>query len=133
MIKSILSIVAGTCLWGVLWVAFNALLAVSFPGQFDPNGVSRNTVILAAILTISIALSVLAGFATATIAGRSQVAHAAILAVVQLAIGIGVQSQLWTVMPIWYHLTFLAMIAPATVLGGKIRSRRTATGAVAVT
>ena len=45
-----------------------------------------------------------------------------ILAFVQLAIGIAVEASYWELMPVWYHLLFLALLIPATVYGGRLKT-----------
>jgi hypothetical protein len=46
------------------------------------------------------------------------------LAVLQLLLGIGFEASAWNLMPVWYHLVFLALIIPATVMGGRKRAAR---------
>jgi hypothetical protein len=45
------------------------------------------------------------------------------LAAVLLLVGIFVEIQYWNVMPVWYHLIFLAVLVPATLWGGRIAGR----------
>ena len=40
-------------------------------------------------------------------------------AVLLLITGIFVQMSIWALMPAWYHLTFLALLIPVTLVGGK--------------
>ncbi len=61
---------------------------------------------------------------TARVARRAELRHALALGVVQLIIGILVQVQYWQVMPLWYHLSFLSLLLPGTVLGGRWRARQ---------
>jgi hypothetical protein len=46
------------------------------------------------------------------------------LGIVQLVIGIFVQTMYWHVIPTWYHLTFLALLIPGILLGARMRSSR---------
>jgi TRAP-type C4-dicarboxylate transport system permease small subunit len=43
-----------------------------------------------------------------------------ILGILLLAFGILVQVVAWNYMPIWYHLIFLALLIPMTMIGGKL-------------
>ena len=47
--------------------------------------------------------------------------HVWVLALIQLGIGIFVQSGVWDQMPLWYHLPFLALLLPANVYGAWLR------------
>jgi hypothetical protein len=58
------------------------------------------------------------------LAASEPLRHAAILAVIQLALGILFETSAWDLTPIWYHLVFLALIVPATVYGGRLAARR---------
>jgi hypothetical protein len=39
-----------------------------------------------------------------------------------LLTGIFVQASVWTLMPIWYHVPFLALLVPIAVIGGRARA-----------
>ncbi len=43
-----------------------------------------------------------------------------VTAVLLLLTGIGVQSTVWHLMPLWYHATFLVLIVPVCVLAGRL-------------
>ncbi|MCW5874766.1 MAG: hypothetical protein KIS88_09005 [Anaerolineales bacterium] len=43
-----------------------------------------------------------------------------ILGVVLLLVGIAVQRQYWKLMPLWYHLLFLALLVPTTLFGASL-------------
>jgi len=70
-------------------------------------------------------LCTLAGWLTGLIAKRSIMKHVAVLAAVQLAIGIFVQSSVWDQMPLWYHVAFLSIVVPMHLVGGRMRLRQT--------
>jgi hypothetical protein len=75
--------------------------------------------LLAALVVVSAALSVAAGYLTARIAPSADGQHALILGVLLLLVGIAVQMQYWKVMPLWYHLAFLAVLVPGCMLGAR--------------
>lgn len=76
------------------------------------------------MLALSIAASLASGVVAAIAGGES--ARGAVLgnALLLLATGIFVQAGLWSSMPVWYHLIFLVLLVPMTLLGGLFFSRR---------
>ena len=130
MWRSILSVIAGVVLWGVLWVGAGTALAGVFAERFAEDGTTSDSAMLGAFIVISIVLSILAGYVCATIARRRMMAHVTILAVIQLAIGIMVQASVWDAMPVWYHLIFLALVIPAHLVGGALRAKKAGTAAM---
>lgn len=125
MLRSILSVVAGVSVWGLLWVSANLAVASAFPASFDEAGLTTAPTLLMLSIAISAGLSVLAGWLCATIAESSLMKHVTVLAFIQLAIGIFVQAGVWNLMPIWYHVIFLALVVPMHLAGGRIRLART--------
>ncbi len=79
---------------------------------------------LLVLIGYSVGLSVLAGFITALVGGKTPMPAVWALSILQLSIGIAVEASYWNLMPVWYHLVFLALIVPATVYGGKVRTKR---------
>ena len=118
MIRKILAVVAGYTLWSLLWIASTTTLQSVVPGAFDESGGTRSVGILLTILVVSIVLSVLAGWVSVAITRTQKTAlwTGALL----LATGIPIQIGYWELMPVWYHLSFLACLFPATVLGGTL-------------
>ena len=108
-------------MWSVLWVGGNAGIATATPESFNENGSTDSVVVLAVLLVLSAALSILAGYVTATTSRSQGLVQVAIAGAILLAIGIFVQMQYWDVMPVWYHLIFLALLLPVVLAGGKLR------------
>ena len=115
------SVLAGIVAWGIVWVGLNALMGAAMPGSFNDDGTTDSVGLLIVLILLSVGVSILAGYLTARLAARREIAHALALGVVQLAIGIAVQAGFWDLLPIWYHLSFLALLLPGNVLGGVIR------------
>jgi len=88
------------------------------------SGEARAEDLLLSILVYSVALSVLAGWLTATIARTKPTRHALALGALQLAFEIAAQAAYWSLMPLWYHLPFLALLIPGNLLGAHLRGRR---------
>ena len=125
MIRSILSIVTGIVVWGVLMTSANLTLTKVMPAKYDENLIPTDPALLLGNILICAALCMLAGFLCATIARapRNPMKHVWILAFIQLAIGIFVQASVWDQMPLWYHLIFLALVVPMHLAGGKLRTK----------
>lgn len=89
-----------------------------------PNQPLTHVGILVSYIVYSVVLSVLAGLVTALAAGSERPMRAvAVLATLQLALGIVAEVSYWDLMPVWYHLVFLALVVPATLYGGTLRRR----------
>ncbi len=69
------------------------------------------------LLTLCIAVSLLAGYVTGAVARTKPVSHGLALGILQLGLGIFFQAQYWQLMPLWYHLVFLTMLLPGNVYG----------------
>ncbi len=124
MKRSILSVLAGFVLWTVLWLASNAALAAAVPGAFREDGSTDSVGMLLLILVLSVVFSVIAGYVTALLARAKAKQHALALGLALLAVGIFAQVQFWDVMPVWYHLSFLALLIPGVLLGEKTQGGR---------
>lgn len=127
MVRSILSVITGIVMWGVLWAGAGIGLAKAMPDRFNDQGGTMDPIILGVLIAYSVVLSLLAGFLCATIARRVMMRHVMILAIIQLLIGIAVQAGVWDAMPIWYHLIFLALVIPGHVAGGAMRASKSTT------
>lgn len=123
MLRSVLSVIAGVVVWTFLWLGGNALLASLYPQTFDGGQRVESVPLLSFLIVYSVILSVIAGYVTALIARRLEIAHAFALGLVQLALGIFFEAQNWSLLPVWYHLIFLALLIPGNLLGGQLRAR----------
>lgn len=120
MLRSIASILAGFTVWTVLWLLINQLLLSVASDHFTAEGTTDHVGVLLTVLIASVVFSVTAGWLAAKIARRRAFAHALVLGLVLLAVGIAMQIQYWDAVPVWYHLSFLALLLPATLLGGRL-------------
>ncbi len=126
MVRSIVAIAAGVIIWAVLWLTGTAIITSAVPEAVGADQSIRDAGVLSVILGLSILISLTAGWLTAALAPRAIFAHTLVLAVLQLAQGVFVQAQYWDLMPLGYHVTFLALLAPMILLGGRIRAPRSA-------
>lgn len=121
MIRLALAIVAGFVLWSVLWLGGSALLRSLFAVDVTNSSSITDRRLLLLLLVLALIASIGAGYLALFIAQATVIRAALILGVLLLLVGIAVQSQYWTQLPLWYHLTFLILLLPATVMGGWLR------------
>ena len=124
MVRNILSVLAGFAVWTVLWLASNAAMVAAVPSAFAEDGSTNSAGILVLFLVFSVVFSIVAGYLCATLARQKPMRRVWTLGALLLAVGIFVQLQFWDVMPLWYHLIFLALLVPATLFGAKIQIGR---------
>ena len=131
MVRIIIGIIAGFIVWSVLWVGSDAIFsAVStdwgktsadFRAALEnKTPFTLESSVLIILLIKSFIVSIISGFTTALIARENSKSTFG-LGVLLLAFGIFIQSAYWNYMPLWYHIPFLLMLIPMTVLGGKLR------------
>lgn len=121
--RSFLAVLAGFVLWPALWLPFNLAMAAFFPSHYGEDGSLFHPGLLTGILVASVVFSIAAGWLTAALAPRKPMAHAAVLAGINLAIGLFVQISAWSLMPAWYHIPFLALVVPGILAGARLRAR----------
>lgn len=132
MVRVILGVVAGFIVWSILWVGSDQVLinaskewygAHQFAMEkavYNGEPFRADTTILLIRLVISIVASIMAGFIASFIAlGNARATLA--LGVVLLIVGITVQAMLWNVQPFWFHVVFLILLVPMTILGGRLK------------
>ena len=120
--KIILGVIAGFIVWTIIFVGGESVLRAISPSLAAPeNAVSVDSAaLLIGYLIRSIIASILAGLTSAFVAGGNA-RTPSILGVVLLIVGLFVQIASWRVLPVWYHLTFLILLIPMTILGGKLK------------
>jgi len=120
--RAVIGVIVGYAAWTAVFLGAGALLAVLYPDEraaFDDGGDYRATVPLLLSLVSSVVASLAAGFSTAAIAGKR--GAVLVMALLLLATGIGVQASVWSRMPVWYHLVFLALLVPVCLAAGRPR------------
>ena len=119
--RTIGAVVVGVVLWGVLWNGGSAALGAA--GVITVGEPVTAAAVLLGLLGYSAVLSVVAGWVAASIQGGPDPMRAVrALAGANLAIGIAVEVMYWSLMPVWYHLIFLALVVPMTLLGGRMKT-----------
>ena len=131
MLRIILGIIVGYIVWTVLWLGSDAIFSaissdwatksVEFRAAVEKNiPYTPDSMILIVLLVKSVIVTIISGFAAALIA-RENTKSTVILGLLLFISGIFVQFMHWNYMPLWYHVSFLLMLIPMTILGGKLR------------
>lgn len=120
MKRAVLAVVVGFIVWTVIWLGGGAILQSSMPNAFPTGGSITDVTALVITLGLSIVCSLAAGIFASKIGATSSGKAVVALSFILLAVGIGVQASMWHLMPVWYHLAFLVLIIPMTLLGGRI-------------
>jgi uncharacterized membrane protein (DUF485 family) len=134
MVRIILGVIVGFVIWSVLWVGSDAVFSVISPDWGKTSADFRAAVenktpfalssaIMLTLLVKSFIVSIISGFIAALIAKENR-KSTLVLGFLLLIFGILIQSVYWNYMPLWYHIPFLLMLIPMTILGGKVRTRR---------
>lgn len=132
MARIILGVIVGFVVWSFLWVGSDAISGALSPDWYGihqtefekavnsqtPFAVDSTILILGLIR--SFIFSVISGFIAALIACENSKSTIG-LGILLLIAGIFVQSIFWNYVPLWYHVAFLLMLIPMTILGGKLK------------
>lgn len=121
MVRGIIAVVVGFSLWTALWLGAHQVLLALFPAAYSAGGTTESTGLLLGYWVISMLVSAIAGYTTAAIATEQRQRFVFILAGLFLIVGVLVQISSWALMPAWYHIAFLVMLAPCTILGGRLK------------
>jgi hypothetical protein len=134
MIKMILAVIAGFIVWTILWLGSDQVLMnasrdwygahqLAFETAYLNDGpFTADTTVLFLHLVRAVIFSLMAGFLAAFISGENKRAPLG-LGVLLVLFGVGIQSMAWDLLPVWYHVIFLALLLPCTMLGGRLRTK----------
>lgn len=121
MKRAILAFIVGAVVWVLVVSLLDRALRFVIPGYAAAEPRMAFTVgMMAARLIIAAITSLAAGAATAVIAPASPPVPW-VLGVVMLLVFIPDHLRLWSLFPLWYHLTFLVTLVPLVVLGARLR------------
>jgi len=121
--RQALAVIAGYVLWSILWLGLNQsllMLGILTPSSTEPLTSAKPLLLL---LVGSVLWSLASGYVTARIAGSAWAPCAITLGVLLLLTGVFVEIQVWYRVPLWYHLSFLVLLVPMTLLGARMRAR----------
>ncbi len=132
MIRIILAVIAGFLAWSILWVGSEQVLSAVFVDWFGAHQIAfekatfnkepftADTTILIFNVFRGIVVSIVSGYLAALIAGENKKSTLT-LGILLLAFGLFIVSMTWSIIPLWYHVVFSAMLIPMTILGGKLK------------
>ncbi|HET9004641.1 MAG TPA: hypothetical protein VFN39_11625 [Gemmatimonadaceae bacterium] len=123
-LRSVLAIVAGFVLIGLLAFGTDGLAHAIRPDIFGPNSSTSNMPYLV-IAIIYVGVYATAGcWLAATLAGRRPMFHALLLGVLGLVFNLAAVPGMWSLFPHWYTVVSLILVMPFAWLGGRIRERQ---------
>ena len=132
MLRIILGIIVGFMLWSILWLLTDSAFSLVSPNWYGKNKIAfhqavdkseqfnAETSMLFLALISSIVCSIVSGF-IAVLISKEVAKTTLILGILLLLAGIFAEAAFWNYLPLWYHLTFLILLIPMTILGGKLR------------
>jgi hypothetical protein len=121
MVRSIFSILAGFVVWSVIWLVAGQGVRAAMPDAFAEDGSTSDMGVSLLMLVASVICSLAAGYVAALVARGRVLTHGLVLGIILLAVGIMVEIQYWTTMPLWYHLIFWVLLIPVAVGGAALR------------
>ncbi len=122
--RTALGTIIGYLAWTALWLGGNAGIRTAFPTEFDAFAAGdalTATMPLLLSLVLCTFCSLAAGLTAAALGKENARAAVLVTAVLLLLTGIGVQASVWTLMPTWYHLIFLALLVPVCFAGARLK------------
>lgn len=121
MVRKIVAVVVGFLVWALIWLGAGALLFGKMQGEVEQGRAVSDAGALAMLLCVSVVCSLAAGGSVGLILrGRTWMGSAITLGVLLLLTGIGVQASVWDLLPAWYHMVFLALLIPTTIISAKL-------------
>ncbi|MBI2807912.1 MAG: hypothetical protein HYX68_23255 [Planctomycetes bacterium] len=132
MVRIVVGVIAGFFAWMIVWVGSEKVFSAIWPEEFGvhqrafeeavKNGgdLTVDTTLLLEHIVVGVIVSVMSGFLAALIAGENKRAPL-FLGLLLLAMGLLVVVMSWPYVPIWYHVTFTALLMPMTMIGGKLK------------
>jgi hypothetical protein len=129
MVRSILAVLAAPLVWGLVQALGGQAAMMAYPEAASATVFPVGFLVLS--LVLSVVYSLVSGAVTGAIARNKPLVHGVWAGVVLLAVGIAVQVQYWNLMPLWYHIAFLALLVPMAVAGALWMGGRSAARAAA--
>ena len=133
MLRIVLGVIAGFFAWAMAWFGGEILFSAIWPQAFGApqrafqeaitNGgqFTADTTLLLMHIVLGSIVSVMSGFLAALIAAENRKAPLA-LGLLLGAFGLLKVVLSWPYVPIWYHVTFTALLVPLAIAGGKLKT-----------
>ncbi|MGB0954201.1 MAG: hypothetical protein ACPG31_13345 [Planctomycetota bacterium] len=118
MKKQGLAIGVGYLMWTVIWLAGGALFFKDASSHLSEGEMLTDPGTLAGMLFMSVVASLVGGVSAGRLTSDKKRALT-VLSALLLLTGLAVQVNSWELMPVWYHLSFLILLAPMTFLGAR--------------
>lgn len=132
MLRVILGVIAGFIAWSIMWIGSDQVLMMLSPdwygahqeafqkALFNKAAFTPDNTILAMHLVRAVIITLMTGFLAAVIARGNRNAPLG-LGILLFLFGAMVQAIAWSYIPIWYHVIFLALLIPVSMLGGRLK------------
>ncbi len=130
--RIILGVVVGFIAWSIIWVGGNEVLASLSPdwygayklqfekAAFNKTPFDADSSFLILNVIRSMVTSLLSAYLAVFVANEYR-RTTLFLGILLLITGIYFESTYWDQMPLWYHLTFLALLIPMSMAGGYLK------------
>jgi len=118
-----LAIIAGYAVWTIVWLSGNFMLRAVGVLPTDTTAHIDSPGALSTLIGISILCSITAGVIATVISRGSSNYPSLMLAFLLLLTGVAVQWSVFQLMPIWYHILFLALLIPMVLVGARLVKR----------
>jgi hypothetical protein len=120
MKNPLLAVVLGYLVWTIIWLGANQFLFADAAAKVESGQALNDMGALFSQLALSVVCSICSGLMLRAMATGNRKAWV-VLSGLLVATGISVQGSVWTLMPVWYHLAFLILLAPGVRVGsGKL-------------
>lgn len=126
MLRSIVAIVVGFVVIGVLAFGTDAIVHTMMPGAFDAAMRTNDVPILVGTIVYVTIYAIAGCYLAALLAPSHPMRHAMILGVLGLLFNIAGTYAAWATAPAWYHVTALVLVLPSAWIGGWLRERQLA-------
>jgi hypothetical protein len=133
MLRIVVGVIAGFFAWAIAWFGGEKILSAIWPEGFGVHQrafeaalihggqFTADTTFLLTHIVLGAIVSVMSGFLAALTAGENRRAPL-VLGFLLVALGLLKAILSWPYVPIWYHVTFTAILFPMTMMGGKLKS-----------
>lgn len=126
MSRSLLAIVTGFVLIGMLSVCTDMALRMAVPMLFETDGSTSSTPMLLMTIAYVGLYATLGCYLAARMAPARPMRHALVLGILGLAFNIAGTTRTWTRYPVWYHVVSLTLVMAWAWLGGRMREQEIA-------
>jgi hypothetical protein len=121
--KTAVGITTGYAAWTVVWLIGNALLKNARVLPLERSAPIPGVAALCSLIALSVVCSFVAGYLAQAISRATSTRPGTALGFLLLGTGVVVQWSVFHLMPLWYHITFLALVFPVTLEGTRFAPR----------